>query len=60
RRIRTVQFGLPAAISAVVIVATLVLVPTIGIVGVGWAWLSAQTVAAAVILLHRRRRGSSW
>jgi O-antigen/teichoic acid export membrane protein len=54
RRLRAVQFGLPAAISAVVIVATLVLVPAVGIVGVGWAWLSAQSVAAAVILLHRR------
>jgi O-antigen/teichoic acid export membrane protein len=55
RRIRAVQFGLPAAISAAVIVATLVLVPAVGIVGVGWAWLSAQSVAAAVILLHRWR-----
>jgi O-antigen/teichoic acid export membrane protein len=54
RRIRTVQFGLPAAISAVVIVATLVLVPAVGIVGVGWAWLVAQSVAAAVILVYRR------
>jgi O-antigen/teichoic acid export membrane protein len=57
RRRRAVQFGLPAAISAVVIVATLILVPTVGIVGVGWAWLSAQSVAATVILLRRRRVG---
>jgi O-antigen/teichoic acid export membrane protein len=55
RRQRAVQFGLPAAISAAVIVATLVLVPAVGIVGVGWAWLSAQSVAAAAILLWRRR-----
>ncbi|WP_142062292.1 lipopolysaccharide biosynthesis protein [Pseudonocardia kunmingensis] len=55
RRQRAVQFGLPASISAVVIVATLVLVPTVGIVGVGWAWLAAQSVAAAVILVYRRR-----
>jgi O-antigen/teichoic acid export membrane protein len=55
RRQRAVQFGLPATISAVVIVATVVLVPTVGIVGVGWAWLIAQTVAAAVILLLRRK-----
>jgi O-antigen/teichoic acid export membrane protein len=55
RRRRSVQFGLPAAISAVVIVATLALVPSVGIVGVGWAWLGAQSVAAAAILLHRRR-----
>jgi O-antigen/teichoic acid export membrane protein len=54
RRRRAVQFGLPAAISAVVIVATLVLVPAVGIVGVGWAWLSAQSVAAAVILGMRK------
>jgi O-antigen/teichoic acid export membrane protein len=53
RRQRAVQFGLPAAISAVVIVATVVLVPTVGIVGVGWAWLTAQSIAAVVILLHR-------
>jgi O-antigen/teichoic acid export membrane protein len=55
RRIRAVQFGLPAAISAVVIVATFVLVPAVGIVGVGWAWLTAQSLAAAVILIYRRR-----
>jgi O-antigen/teichoic acid export membrane protein len=55
RRIRAVQFGLPAAISAVVIVATFVLVPAVGIVGVGWAWLTAQSVAAAAILIYRRR-----
>jgi O-antigen/teichoic acid export membrane protein len=55
RRIRAVQFGLPAAISAVVIVATFVLVPAVGIVGVGWAWLAAQSVAAAAILIYRRR-----
>jgi O-antigen/teichoic acid export membrane protein len=55
RRQRAVQVGLPAAISAVVIAATLVLVPAVGIVGVGWAWLCAQSVAAAVILLYRRK-----
>jgi O-antigen/teichoic acid export membrane protein len=49
RRHRAVQFGLPAAISAVVIVA---------IVGVGWAWLTAQSIAAAAILLHRWKRGA--
>jgi O-antigen/teichoic acid export membrane protein len=57
RRQRAVQFGLPAAISAVVIAATVVLVPAVGIVGVGWAWLCAQSVAAGVILLHRWRSG---
>lgn len=57
RRQRAVQFGLPAAISAVVIVATLLLVPAVGIVGVGWAWLGAQSVAAAAVLGWRRRTG---
>jgi O-antigen/teichoic acid export membrane protein len=55
RRQRAVQFGLPAAISAVVIVATVVLVPTVGIVGVGCAWLTAQSIAAVAILLLRRK-----
>lgn len=49
------QFGLPAAISAAGIVVTPVLVPAVGIAGVGWAWLSTQSVAAAAILLYRRR-----
>ncbi|GAA0921918.1 hypothetical protein [Pseudonocardia zijingensis] len=56
RRTRSVQFGLPAATSAAVFAGTLVLVPAIGLTGVGWAWLGAQTVAAAVILVHRRVR----
>jgi O-antigen/teichoic acid export membrane protein len=55
RRNRAVQFGLPAATSAAVIAGTLVLIPAIGITGAGWAWLAAQGVAAAAILLHRRR-----
>ena len=55
RRNRAVQFGLPAATSAAVITGTLVLIPTMGITGAGWAWLTAQSVAAAAILLHRRR-----
>jgi O-antigen/teichoic acid export membrane protein len=55
RRHRTVQFGLPAATSAAVIVSTLILIPTMGITGAGWAWLAAQSGAAAAILLHRRR-----
>ncbi|MGH3587859.1 MAG: lipopolysaccharide biosynthesis protein [Pseudonocardia sp.] len=55
RRHRAVQFGLPTAISATVITATLVLVPSMGITGVGWAWLCAQTVAAVGVLLVRWR-----
>jgi O-antigen/teichoic acid export membrane protein len=55
RRNRVVQFGLPAATSATVITGTLILIPAIGITGAGWAWLAAQSVAAAAILLHRRR-----
>jgi O-antigen/teichoic acid export membrane protein len=55
RRNRAVQFGLPAATSAAVITGTLVLIPTMGITGAGWAWLAAQSVAAAAVLLYRRR-----
>jgi O-antigen/teichoic acid export membrane protein len=55
RRHRAVQFGLPAAISAAVIISTLFLLPTMGITGAGWAWLAGQSVAAIAILLYRRR-----
>jgi O-antigen/teichoic acid export membrane protein len=59
RRHRAVQFGLPAATAAAVIGSTVVLVPALGITGVGWAWLGAQSVAAAVILVLRRRAATS-
>jgi O-antigen/teichoic acid export membrane protein len=52
-----VLVGLPAATSVAVITTTLVLVPVIGVAGAGWAWLGTQTVAAAVILLHRAAGG---
>ncbi len=55
RRNRAVQFGLPAATSAAVITGTLVLIPTMGITGAGWAWLAAQSGAAVAVLLYRRR-----
>jgi Na+-driven multidrug efflux pump len=56
RRDRAVLIGVPAALSVAVFAGTLVLVPTMGITGAGWAWLAAQCVLAAVILLRRRVR----
>jgi O-antigen/teichoic acid export membrane protein len=56
RRDRSVLIGVPAALSVAVFTGTLVLVPTMGITGAGWAWLAAQCVLAAVILLRRRVR----
>jgi O-antigen/teichoic acid export membrane protein len=53
RRDGRVLFGLPAAISTVVIAGSWVLMPVMGVLGVGVAWLVAQTVAAAVVLLLR-------
>jgi O-antigen/teichoic acid export membrane protein len=54
RRDRAVLVGVPATLSAAVIVGTVVLVPAMGVTGAGWAWLVAQSVLAAVILLRRR------
>jgi O-antigen/teichoic acid export membrane protein len=54
RRDRAVLVGLPATLSAAVILGTVVLVPAMGVTGAGWAWLVAQSVLAAVILLRRR------
>ena len=53
RRDGRVLFGLPAGISTVVIAGSWVLMPVMGVVGTGVAWLVAQTVAAAVVLLLR-------
>jgi O-antigen/teichoic acid export membrane protein len=53
-RRRAVLVGLPAGLCALVIIGTVVLVPMIGITGAGWAWLGAQCLAAAVVLLRRR------
>jgi O-antigen/teichoic acid export membrane protein len=52
-----VLFGLPAAVATVVILASWVLMPVLGLAGVGVAWLMTQTVTAAVILLGRVLQG---
>jgi O-antigen/teichoic acid export membrane protein len=53
RRDGRVLFGLPAAITTAVIAASWLLMPVMGIVGTGVAWLGAQSVAAAGVLLVR-------
>jgi O-antigen/teichoic acid export membrane protein len=58
RRDGRVLFGLPAAVTTAVIAGSWFLMPVMGVVGTGVAWLGAQTVAAAGVLLvrafHRR------
>ncbi len=59
---RIVQFGVPAAIAAIVIPMSWWLMPGYGLTGVGVTWLVAQSVVAAVILVHRiaaRPRGAA-
>lgn len=46
-----VLFGVPATIAITVLVLSWLLMPHLGIVGVGVAWLFAQTVVAAGILV---------
>jgi O-antigen/teichoic acid export membrane protein len=58
-RHRAVLVGLPATLCALVIIGTVVLVPMIGITGAGWAWLGAQCVVAAGVLLRRRMVGAA-
>ncbi|GAA0948573.1 hypothetical protein GCM10009559_48310 [Pseudonocardia zijingensis] len=53
-RNRAVLVGQPAALCALVITGTVVLVPMIGITGAGWAWLGGQCLVAAGILVRRR------
>jgi O-antigen/teichoic acid export membrane protein len=55
RRDTRVLFGLPAAISTTVIAGSWVLMPVMGVLGTGVAWLVAQTVAATGVLLLRAR-----
>jgi O-antigen/teichoic acid export membrane protein len=53
RRDGRVLFGLPAAITTAVIVASWFLMPVMGVVATGVAWLGAQSVAAAGVLVAR-------
>jgi O-antigen/teichoic acid export membrane protein len=52
-----VQVALPAVLSALVIAGTCVLLPILGLTGAGVAWLGAQTLIAAVVLLRRWTAG---
>ncbi len=56
RRDGRVLFGLPAAITTTVIAGSWFLMPVMGVLGTGVAWLGAQSVAAAGILLVRAAR----
>jgi O-antigen/teichoic acid export membrane protein len=56
RRDGRVLFGLPAAITTTVIVGSWFLMPVMGVVGTGVAWLGAQSIAAAGVLLVRAVR----
>jgi O-antigen/teichoic acid export membrane protein len=56
RRDGRVLFGLPAAITTAVIVGSWFLMPVMGVVGTGVAWLGAQSIAAAGVLLVRAGR----
>jgi hypothetical protein len=56
RRDGRVLFGLPAVITTAVIAGSWYLMPVMGLVGTGVAWLGAQGLAAAGILLARTVR----
>jgi O-antigen/teichoic acid export membrane protein len=56
RRDGRVLFGLPAAITTAVIAGSWYLMPVMGVLGTGVAWLGAQSVAAAGVLLVRALR----
>ncbi|OZM79938.1 hypothetical protein CFP66_23335 [Pseudonocardia sp. MH-G8] len=55
-----VLFGLPASVTVAVIAGSWVLMPVMGVLATGVAWLAAQSVAAVGVLLvhahHRARR----
>jgi hypothetical protein len=53
RRHGAVLFGIPAALSAMVIGGSWVLLPVMGVNGTGVAWLAAQCLLAAGILVQR-------
>jgi O-antigen/teichoic acid export membrane protein len=52
-RRNAVLFAVPAALAAMVFGGTWVLLPVMGVTGAGVAWLGAQCLLAAGILLHR-------
>jgi O-antigen/teichoic acid export membrane protein len=52
------QIAIPATLAVAVIVGTALLMPSLGVTGAGVAWLGAQTLAAAAILLQRWRSRS--
>jgi O-antigen/teichoic acid export membrane protein len=52
RQQRAVLLGVPAAVAVLVIPAALVLMPTLGLTGVGIALVVGQTVVAAAILIR--------
>jgi O-antigen/teichoic acid export membrane protein len=56
RQRRIVQFGVPAMIAVIVIPLAWILMPRLGLTGVGIALLAGQSTVAAVILVVRRLR----
>jgi O-antigen/teichoic acid export membrane protein len=56
RRDGRVLFGLPAVITTAVIAGSWLLMPIMGVLGTGVAWVGAQTVAASAVLLVRAYR----
>lgn len=46
---------LNGAVGVAVVATTLALLPTLGLAGVGWAWLLTQTAAALILLATRLR-----
>jgi O-antigen/teichoic acid export membrane protein len=54
---RAVLLGVPAAVAVLVIPAALVLMPVLGLTGVGVALVVGQTVVAAAILIRYRMSG---
>ncbi len=54
RRRTGVALAILGSLCAIVVAASLVLLPVMGIDGVGWAWLVAQSVIAAAVMIFRR------
>jgi hypothetical protein len=56
RRDKRVLFWLPASITTAVVAGSWFLMPVMGLIGTGVAWLGAQSIAAAGVLLVRTAR----